>query len=438
MLSEGRNAGRNRIAIIGSDPEALLFAVLFSEAKTSSYLVGPFEELDKRNPGNAWDEARWLLGLHRRNGNIIQLADPDELPLSNVHDIIVSGHATTQHETSEMERVVRTIAKNLQKDSNFIFAGLCRPGYTLKAIGETIKKYSGMSIGGEVGLCYMPLLWNGEQLQTFREKPVLIAPVGQTKEYQVQDLLLQIFPAITSTSKIEAAEAAGLFAPTYREVVGALELELASLCQNAGVDYAEAAELCKTSGLQSLGIPRTAPSRDAVASTIALSTIGPRTSRIIKAAGRVNEYAPTQVLFLIKNALALCGRRVRHSKIAILGLNGLRSVSETRASTPQVLQTLRRRGAIISLYPGGNTTSLPIGYSQNVTVERSIPKALQRANCAVIALDSPSPTELDPQILASEMTHPAVICDLSRVLEASNVERAGLFYTSIGRGIPEA
>ncbi len=437
MLSGERNADKKRVAIIGNDPEALLLAVLFSEAKTPAYLVGPFEELNRRNPGNAWDEARWLLGLHRRNGNIIQLADPDEVPLSKVHDIIVNGHATSQHETEEMERVVRTVAKNLQKDSHFIFAGLCRPGYTLRIIGETIKKYSGMSIGTEVGLCYIPLLWNGEQLQTFREKPILIAPVGRTKEYHVQDLLLQIFPAITSTPKIEAAEAAGLFAPTYREVVSALELELANLCQNAGVDYAEAAELCKTSGLHSLGDPKTTPSRDAVASMIALSTIGTRSSRIIKAAGRVNEYAPAQVLSLIKNALALCGRRMRHSKIAILGLNGLRSVSETRPSPPQVLQTLRKRGATISLYPGENTTSLPIGYSQNVIVEKSIPKALQRANCAVIALDRPSPSELDPQLLASEMTHPAVICDLSRVLEASNVERAGLFYTSIGRGTPE-
>jgi len=32
------------------------------------------------------------------------------------------------------------------------------------------------------------------------------------------------------------------------------------------------------------------------------------------------------------------------------------------------------------------------------------------------------------------MNRPGAICDLTRVLEASNVERAGLFYTTIGRG----
>ena len=51
-----------------------------------------------------------------------------------------------------------------------------------------------------------------------------------------------------------------------------------------------------------------------------------------------------------------------------------------------------------------------------------------------IALDRSDFGEISPQKLASEMSRPAAICDLSRVLEASNVERAGLFYTSIGRG----
>jgi hypothetical protein len=51
-----------------------------------------------------------------------------------------------------------------------------------------------------------------------------------------------------------------------------------------------------------------------------------------------------------------------------------------------------------------------------------------------VALDRSDFGEISPQKLASEMSHPGAICDLSRVLEASNVEKVGLFYTSIGRG----
>lgn len=331
---------------------------------------------------------------------------------------------------------MRTVAKNLRINSNFIFSGLCRPGYTVGAIGETVEKYSGMSVDSEVGLCYLPLLWNGEQIQEFREKPMIMAATSERVASSMQDLFLQIFPAISCTTKIGAAEAAGLFAPIYREVVGALELELASLCQNERVDYAEAADLCRVSGLRSLRAPRTTAARDGVASTIALSTIGARSSRLIRAARRVNEQAPSQLFALIKSALALCGKRVRHSKIAILGLDGLQPVPRVKPSPPQILQTLRRRGATVSLYLGQTTGWTVNGYPESINVEKSISKTLQRANCAVIALDKASEADLNPQILASEMARPGAVCDLTRVLEASNVERAGLFYTSIGRGSP--
>lgn len=288
-----------------------------------------------------------------------------------------------------------------------------------------------------MGLSYLPLLWNGEQLQAFREKPIIMAAATDKAASHVQDLFLQVFPAVTSTSKVNAAEAAGLFTSLYREVVGALELELASLCQNERVDYAEASDLCKVSGLRGLGALRTTPARDSLASAIALSTLGARGSRLIRAAKRVNEHAPSQVLVLIKNALALCGRRIRHSKIAVLGLNGLQSLSTTKPSTPQILQTLGRRGASISLYLGETSTRIHSEYPETIKVETSIRRTVQKASCAVVALDRLSGADLNPQILASEMTRPGAVCDLSRVLEASNVERAGLFYTSIGRGSPE-
>lgn len=427
-----------QIAVVGDEPEALLLAVLFSEARVSIYLAGPFEGSDNRVFSNTWDEAQWLLNLHRRNGRIVQVGDPEELPLARIPNIIVTGHANSQLGMSSLERAVRTVAKNLQKDSSLTFAGLCRPGYTLGTIGGMVEKYSGLSIDGEIGLCYLPLLWNGEDFQAFREKPVILAAATEKVASHAHGLFLQVFPAITSTPKISTAEAAGLFTPLYREVVGALELELAGFCQNERVDYAEASTLCKTLGSQAWGAPRTSPARDSVASTIAASAIGARGSRLIKVAKRVNEHAPSQVLELIKSALALCGRRIRHTKIAFLGLNGLQSVSSIKRSPPQILHTLRRRGASISLFLRETSTRSLGEYPDSISVETSLRRTVQSASCAVVALDRLSGTELDPQLLASEMTRPGAVCDISRVLEASNVERAGLFYTSIGRGHTEA
>ena len=56
----------------------------------------------------------------------------------------------------------------------------------------------------------------------------------------------------------------------------------------------------------------------------------------------------------------------------------------------------------------------------------------------MIALERLEDGELNVPKLASEMSHPAAVCDLTGVLEASNVERAGLLYASFGRGILES
>ncbi|MBO0887954.1 hypothetical protein J2P12_02525, partial [Candidatus Bathyarchaeota archaeon] len=71
---------------------------------------------------------------------------------------------------------------------------------------------------------------------------------------------------------------------------------------------------------------------------------------------------------------------------------------------------------------------------EHARVENSLLRAVAKANCTLVALPRSYASELDPEQLASEMNRPGAVCDLSRVLEASNVERAGLFYTTIGRG----
>jgi UDP-N-acetyl-D-mannosaminuronate dehydrogenase len=255
----------------------------------------------------------------------------------------------------------------------------------------------------------------------------------------VQETFLNVFPAISSKHKIRAAEAAGLFTPIYRDTVRALQFELASLCVGEGVDYSEALDLCRGFGL-SLAFPKTVQGRDSIGSQIALSSNyrgnGPR---LIRAASRVNEGVQQQIMSMIKNALDRCGRRIRRSRIAVLGLEGLGTRPRITHESPEILQTLKRRGAILSLYPGEDSdwvAGSPI--SEHVRIEKSIMRAVEDTNCALVALDGSNADELNPQKLAAEMSRPAAICDLTRVLEASNVERAGLFYTSLGRGSPGA
>ncbi len=422
------------VGIIGSQPEALLLSVLFAEAGISSILSGPFDPLlDRRVTRNPLDQARRLLGIHMANRRIEVVNNLDTLRYSTIRHLILTSHMDTSQSIALQERVIREISKSLSIGTSIILTGLCRPGYT-STVSSLIERMGGLKPGADVRLCYVPLLWDGEGLQAFRETPRILASTEADTIADVHELFFNVFPAITSVSNIKAAEAAGLFAPVYREVAGALELELASICVRGGVDYADALRLCR--GVGSLGSPRLFARRGSIGSEIAVSVgSGLSGPSLIRTARRVNEDLDRRIMVMVKGALARCGLRLRHSRIAILGLDGLGVNLGLRPESIGLLQALNRRGAVVSVYPGsglGWTEGDALG--ARVTVERSMVKAVEKANCALVALERPEVGELNPHRLAAEMSHPAALCDLTGVLEASNVERAGLFYASIGRG----
>ena len=422
---------------MGNQPEALLISTLFAEAGQQNWLVGHFDEAKtRRTETGGLGEARWLLGVHRRAGTTHLLSNVEELSTIPPSIVVLTSHAVSQRELSELERTTRTLCKFLLQGASLTFTGLCRPSFTSTFLRETIEKHSGHIVGKDVQLSYVPLFWSGETLQKFKEKPKLVAGLGTEATTLAQEIFLSIFPSMSTSVKLSAVEAAGLFGHVYRDVMRALEFELASMCELGDVDYSEALDLCRQSGTDSLGIPRTFVARDAIASSIAIGGTGNRGSMdVVRAARRINDAGEQRVLDMIKNALSLCGKRFRHSRIAILGFTGLESPRDPKPNPPLILQTLERRGAILSVYPGRDIRWFEGGVlSDSVRVENTPLKAASKASCSLVALDRMDFEEISPQKLASEMDRPGAICDLSRVLEASNVERAGLFYTSIGRG----
>jgi len=427
----------SKIAIVGNQPEALLISTLFAEAGQQNWLVGHFDEAKtRRTETGGLVEARWLLGVHRKAGTTHLLSNVEELSTIPPSIVVLTSHAVGQRELSELERTTRTLCKFLPQGASLTFTGLCRPNFTSTFLRETIEKHSGHIVGKDVQLSYVPLFWSGETLQKFKEKPKLAAGFDTEAATLAQEIFLSIFPSMSTSVKLSAAEAAGLFGSVYRDVLRALEFELASMCELDDVDYSEALDLCRQSGTDNLGIPRTFVARDAIASCIAIGGTGNRGSMgVVRAARKINEAGEQRVLDMIKNALSLCGKRFRHSRIAILGFTGLESPRDPKPNPPLILQTLERRGAILSVYPGRDNRWFEGGVlSDSVRVENTPLRAASKAICALVALDRMDFGEISPQKLASEMGRPGAICDLSRVLEASNVERAGLFYTSIGRG----
>ena len=425
------------VAIIGDNPEALLLSVLYAEAGIPNYLVGPFGD-DGRTHSNrpGLEQALWLLGILKKSGKITITPDYHRLPLSQVRTLILATHASSPDQTNALEMTVRNLAPGLVSGTAIAFAGLCRPHYTSSVVKSMIEKHGGVKLGVDTNLYYIPLFWTGERIQEFKEKRKVLAGFGGAISNHFQEEILRVFPTLSLASTIEIAEASGLYSAVSREVGRALELELAKMSETHGTNYDEVQELSRDVRLGFPGGSHQFPERESIATSIALSSSQRRNgARLMRAAHSINEEYQSQIVDMIKRALNHCGYPLRRSRVAILGTDGLLKNPWSKPESPPIVESLRKRGARISLYPGeigSEPWTEMVG--EHVRVESSLLRAIAKANCTVVALPKSSASDLDPDQLSTEMNRPGAICDLTRVLEASNVEKAGLFYTTIGRG----
>jgi UDP-N-acetyl-D-mannosaminuronate dehydrogenase len=425
------------VAIIGDNPEALLLSVLYADAGIPNHLVGPFGD-DARTHANrpGIEEALWLLGIFKKSGRITVTPDYHQLSLSRVRTLILATHASNANNANGLEMTVKNLARGLAPGTTIAFTGICRPHYTASVVRSTLEKQGGLKIGVDTNLCYLPLSWAGERVQDFKEKPKVLAEFESTLSSDFQEELLKVFPTLSLTPKVELAEASGLFAAVSREVSSALELELAKMSERHGINYDEVLELCKNNRLAPTGTASTMLDRDSIGTAIALaSSHRKNVPRLLRAAHSINEEYHSQILDMVRRALGQCGHTFRRSRVTILGTDGLLKNPWSRPEAPPIIESLRKRGAQVTVYPGEKGSqpwAQMIG--DRAVVESSLLRAVAKANCTLVALPKASAIEFNADQIATEMNRPGAICDLTRVLEASNVEKAGLFYTTIGRG----
>ena len=424
-------------AIIGDNLEALLLSILHAEAGIPNYLVGTFGE-DGRTHTNSpgIDQALWLLDIFTKNNTISLTFDYHQLPTSEIRTWLLTTHASSTSQINGLEMMLRNLAPSFAAGSTLVFSGLCRPHYTSKVLRPAIEKHSGLKVEKEIYLYYVPMFWRGENLQEFKETPKILGRFEGTLTGAFQKDLFRVFPTLSVAPSLESAEASGLFSAIGHEVSQALGLEFARMAEIFRVSRDEALDLSKETPIAQVARSKPVLGRETIGTGIALS-ISPLRERpkLVHAAHSINEDYQRRVVEMVKRALDHCGHAFRRSRVAILGTEGLVKNAWSKPESPEIIQSLRKRGAQISLYPAENGAQPWIRLvGEYARVENSLLKAVSKASCAIVALPTSRAWEIDPNQLAAEMNRPGAICDLTGVLEASNVERTGLFYTSIGRG----
>jgi len=149
---------------------------------------------------------------------------------------------------------------------------------------------------------------------------------------------------------------------------------------------------------------------------------------------RANDQMPSHVLRLAAEGLRTCGKSLKRSRFAVLGIAYRPNVKETRFSpSVELVGLVRKRGVRVCVYDPLYTPDelKRMGYH----AEPTLPGALEKADCTILAVGHNDFRQIKAIDLAANMSKNSVVVDCTGTLEPEQIEKVGLIYRGVGRGL---
>jgi nucleotide sugar dehydrogenase len=316
----------------------------------------------------------------------------------------------------------------------------CAPGVTEKVVKKNLEGLSNLTAGADFSLAYSPIRGMiGRVLEDIRSYPKVVGGIDK-ESLESASLISSIITKgrIIKVKDIKTAEAAKIFETIYRDVNIALANEFAKLCEPLGIDYMDAMEAANTQPYSHLHKPGVGVGGHClpIYPYLVLSEafeVGVK-MRLIRQARRINENMPNHTLSLVMDALRACGKPLARRRIAILGVAYRPNVKEMRFSPAlELIRLLNKRGGRVAVYdPMFNHQELK---KNDLDATTSLKMALEGADCTVITVAHDEFKQLTSSDFTFHMRMPAAVVDGACTVDASSIEKAGLIYRGIGRGV---
>ena len=237
---------------------------------------------------------------------------------------------------------------------------------------------------------------------------------------------------------IKSAELSKLFETIYRDVNIGLANEFALLCEEIGVDYLEtmrAANSQPYSHLHSTGVGVGGHCLPVYPYLLTSETYALDAKlRIVLDARKINDLMPRHAAKLASDGLRICGKSLKRAKVAVLGVSYRPNVKETRFSPSlELISILKKRGArVISFDPLFNASEME---SMGLTSEPTLRRAIEKADCVIITVAHDEFKDMDTIELAARMSKQGLVIDCTGTVDPVSVEKSGLVYRGLGRGL---
>jgi UDP-N-acetyl-D-mannosaminuronic acid dehydrogenase len=377
------------------------------------------------------------------DGRLRATSSAKEAAANNNAIIIIVPTCLTENKKPDytaVEKACREIGRSLKKGSIVVLESTIGPGSTEGFVKDTLERTSGLKAGEDFSLAYSPIRGTaGRVIKDIQSYPRIVGGLDKRSLDLASSLIESIVKdKIIKVKNLRTAEAVKLLENIYRDVNIALVNEISILCERLGIDFDEAMQAANSQPYSHLHSPSMGVGGHCIPVNpyflLEKADDHGVDLRMMKLARKINDNMYGHAMKLISDALRVCGKKIRRSKIAVLGVSFRANAKDTRHSVAKtVIEALQKKGATVTVFdPKFTGEELKgLGYNGFSRVER----AVENADCILMTVGHEEFKTIPLSRLGPLMKRPAAIIDCGHIIDPVQVEKEGFVYRGIGRGV---
>ncbi len=425
------------VGIVGCGLRGVLYAKAFAEAGYKVICVEADQSLVRRlSKGKLQFSSREAESQWRSFVRTGQLNATSEVSKAIAQsDIIIVTLTVKINEKknpdyAEIENATRQVGAAIQRDSLVIYSGTAGFGFTEGLFKDILENTSGLKVGADFGLAYVPGQDVWREDVEFGEQELKVAAGDKTS----LNCAAVIFETVAKKgvkllADVKTAELATLFGAALQDANVALANELAVFCEEAGADCIEVQKLLG-GDVGGVGFSATIAEEQNRSEAYLLLDNAEGLNvklRVPALARQINEDVVRHAVGLTGDALREGGKTLRRARVALLGA----ALEDTGAG--KFVEMLEEKGAKSTRYDPESSDG---EQAENAgSVKRTLNETVEGADCLVVLSGQDQFRRLNLKKLRAIMKSPAALVDLAGVVEPAKVVEAGFVYRGLGRGV---
>jgi UDP-N-acetyl-D-mannosaminuronic acid dehydrogenase len=343
------------------------------------------------------------------------------------------------------KEVTAAVGKHIRPGTLVVVESTVAPGTTDNIVKPLLEKTSGMKAGRDffLAFCYERVMV-GRLIKNSVDLPRIVGGINRKSTERAVELYGQIVKAKLCPTDALTAEVAKVVENTYRDVNVAFANEIGLICESLGVDAFKVRELVNTlpndpskpasNPVRNMHYPGAGVGghclpKDPWLLKYGLDEYGKFKffPKVIVSSRELNDSMPKHVADLVEEALEEHGKKLKGSKVAILGVAFIENSDDTRNTPSATLYAeLKKRGAKPVLHD-------PIVRDFDLPFTNDLDKALTNADAIVLSTKHKEYLKLDLNKLKYKLRTPVLIDGRNAFTEDAAL-KAGLTYRGVGKG----